>query len=1172
MKQRLISLMAVLVIGFGSLLGLAIATIQQVRVSGPLYETIRERAQLQHRLALLQVDLSEIRVASLTAFSATDLDALRELHRSARELSDHVTAEFKELLAMARDDDVRSALDSALLTWTEFRNTDDLIFRQRLSGRRPIPASLLEMQDLRKERFTEQVDSASNALALRSESVEQETASQVRRRVLALIAIGAGLALAVVASGFAIARSMTRRLRKVAAACVEAAEGGALQSVSIAGGDEIGSLAASFNAMTARLAAHINDLEQAEASTAAMAAIGQGLAGTLDFTQATRQVVSTAHVRFGARRTLLFQRDESSGSLLCVAAEGGEAAAGWIGCKFESDETAASLAVKRGEVVWSADVLADPRMSLPEWLRRRDESDGCRSVAAVPLIAGGEVVGSLTLSDTVGRVFNDAELKLLSAFGSHASIAIRNARLHKELRVRLTQSETLLAVSKQVTATVDSAEMMRRLAAEIGRAIGADMVGVFFADPEQGTLRPIAGYHVPKERLHDFMTHPIPLKGHRILEEAWERREPVWLSDVGADSRIDRQSFERFPHRSNLFCPIVVQERPVAGFFVTWLQEEHQFTPEEIQLVHAISRQAGVALANARLLEELRARQSRLEALLDMTRQLARLQPMPSLLSSIAEALAKLLGTDSVGIRLVEGDELVLAATAGDAAQLMRKARLKIGESFSGQVAATGELLLITDPERDARLTPDHRGALQSLGYRTWLGVPVKVHDHLVGVLSVWTKVPSGFSADDVAIVTAFGAHLAVTIENNRLYQGLQRAYDHLNQAQDQLAQAQKMEAVGRLAGGIAHDFNNLLTVISGHTYLLLQTVTSNDEARLKIELIRDTAARAAGLTRQLLAFSRKQVLLPVLLDLVSLVANVMPMLRRLVREDIELALLHGVTEATVRADQAQLEQVVTNLVVNASDTMPHGGRLTLRISTAEVDQGSAEQRPAVPAGAYVTLAVSDTGTGMPADVKARIFEPFFTTKELGKGTGLGLAIVYGIVTQHGGYITVDSEVDQGSTFTIHLPRVVRTVSQREALAPESPLPGGAETVLLVEDDPQVCALIREMLGRLGYKVLWAPNGAEAVHLASVHAEPIALLVTDVVMPRMKGPEVAEQVRHLHPEARVLYVSGYADDVLAPVGVLVSRTPLLAKPFTPEVLARKVREVLDGPAADPVIR
>ena len=381
---------------------------------------------------------------------------------------------------------------------------------------------------------------------------------------------------------------------------------------------------------------------------------------------------------------------------------------------------------------------------------------------------------------------------------------------------------------------------------------------------------------------------------------------------------------------------------------------------------------------------------------------------------------------------------------------------------------------------------------------------------------------------------------------------------------ESQLLQAQKMEAVGRLAGGVAHDFNNLLTVILGSAGFLLQDLNADVPEREDVHEIKKAAERAAALTRQLLAFSRQQVLVPHNIDLNTVIGAVEQMLRRLIGEDIAFRTVLAPGLGTVLADPGQVEQVVMNLAVNARDAMPRGGKLTIETANVDLDEAYTQDHSPVTAGRYVMLAVSDTGIGMDGHVRTHLFEPFFTTKEKGMGTGLGLATVYGIVKQSGGYIWVYSEPGRGTSFKIYLPRV------EVAADPDTPrsLPLvsllGSETVLVVEDEEPVRKVIRRTLETHGYVVLTASDGQEALTLAREHDGSIHLLLTDVVMPNMSGRELADRVASVRREAKVLYLSGYTDDAIVQHGVLEPGIAFLQKPFTSFALARKLREVLDA--------
>jgi two-component system, cell cycle sensor histidine kinase and response regulator CckA len=379
---------------------------------------------------------------------------------------------------------------------------------------------------------------------------------------------------------------------------------------------------------------------------------------------------------------------------------------------------------------------------------------------------------------------------------------------------------------------------------------------------------------------------------------------------------------------------------------------------------------------------------------------------------------------------------------------------------------------------------------------------------------------------------------------------------------EQQLRQSQKMEAVGRLAGGVAHDFNNLLMVIKGHTELLLNGIPSSEHYSRKIEQIDRAADRASALTRQLLAFSRLQVLQPHVMNLNDVVEDMGRLLPRLIGEDIELVIRRSEELGAVRADASQMEQVIMNLAVNARDAMPDGGRLLIETSNAELDSTYSAMHPVVQQGRYILLAVSDTGTGMDAETQARIFEPFFTTKPQGKGTGLGLATVYGVVKQSGGFIWVYSEVGRGTSFKIYLPRVDQPVERVGAPKSQSEAPRGTGTVLLAEDEQDVREVAREFLESGGYTVIEAHDGSEALKRMEKHEGAIDLLVTDMVMPGMTGQELTGRLLESHPEIRVLYMSGYSERAAADCARGDSSMRLLAKPFSRWALLRAVHEIL----------
>ncbi len=466
-----------------------------------------------------------------------------------------------------------------------------------------------------------------------------------------------------------------------------------------------------------------------------------------------------------------------------------------------------------------------------------------------------------------------------------------------------------------------------------------------------------------------------------------------------------------------------------------------------------------------------------------------------------------------------------------------------------GSVITTGKPVLSNDCHNDPRSggIPAGHPALDS-----FLGVPIIEGSEVIGMIGVANR-PGGYTAFEQV-------HLQVLAQTAGVLFDAYRRQQHEESLEAQLRQAQKMEAVGRLAGGVAHDFNNLLTVIKGYSQLLTDRPLPEPMMQ-PLQQIEKAADRAVSLTRQLLAFSRRQVLQPKVFDVNALIKNIEPMVQRLVGEDIELRSRCEANPATITADVGQIEQVIMNLVINARDAMPQGGQLIIRTATVQLSDNDTRTRTGLLPGRFVLISVTDTGCGMDVSVRAHIFEPFFTTKEADKGTGLGLSTVYGIIHQSGGAIDVTSRVGRGTTFSIHLPLSLDTPAEEPTV--ETPAPAAAaKTILLIEDDPMVRDLTSKMLTRSGYEVLQASNGTDALEHCRVFSRPIHLALSDVVMPGLSGPETVIRLKSVRPGMKALFMSGYIGDTVAQHGIRESGLTFLEKPFTPAFLNQKVAEAL----------
>ena len=730
-----------------------------------------------------------------------------------------------------------------------------------------------------------------------------------------------------------------------------------------------------------------------------------------------------------------------------------------------------------------------------------------RSILFVPMIVKGEPIGGLILSWwNDEHHFSASELRLVEGISRQAGLAIEHTRLYREARQQASRMRSLAELGGVLSETLDLDLVAQRTVDNIRQAVDASMSVLYYLEPGSGNLVSLA----VSGDTHGVLGSPVVFaSGTGAVALAVRGRAPFVTSNVLEDERVTyssdmRKRVEQAPFRSVLAVPLQIRER-VIGALAVCDRTGRIYAEEEIRLTQSFADRAAVAMENARLYREIR--------------------DARDFLQSITENSADAIVTADEEGRVTyfsPGAEEIFGYTSE------RVKGRPVADFYDGGLGQAQDVM--------SRLRRDGRIRNQELVFHRSDGRSVAVSSSL-------------------SLLRDSAGAIIGTV-------GILKDVSERRELEEQLRQSQKMDAVGRLAGGIAHDFNNLLTVITGRAQIMLARLRPDEPMHREVKLVRTTAERAAALTKQLLAFSRKQVLKPQVLDLNTIVENMEPMLRRLIGEDIDLAAVPDPALGRTKADPGQIEQVIVNLAVNARDAMPGGGKLTIETANVELDEAYSTRHIHVRPGRYVMLAVSDTGIGMDEATRSRVFEPFFTTKEPGKGTGLGLATVYGIIQQSAGIVHLYSEPGHGTTFKIYLPRVDEELGVPEAPG-EAKIAGGDETILLVEDEPEVRALSRDILNALGYRVLEAPSAEEAMLIAEHHQGPIALLLTDVIMPRLSGRALVERLCPARPELRALYMSGYTDDAIVHHGILDSGTPFIEKPFTPDGLARKVREVLD---------
>jgi PAS domain S-box-containing protein len=732
-------------------------------------------------------------------------------------------------------------------------------------------------------------------------------------------------------------------------------------------------------------------------------------------------------------------------------------------------------------------------------------------------------------------------------------------------RVRAEAERRLIAeIIQGVIATANLEELLKLIHHSIGKLLYAENCFVTLHDQTTDLMHFV--FWVDK---FDPIPSPRPV-GKGFSSYVLRTGHPLRLTEELKSRMYASGEVEKSGSNSAswLGVPLRTPSRTIGVLVIQHYEDEGAYSQRDLEFLYSVGDQIALAIERKRAEQALREAERRAiveyERLLERIASLAQALGTARELKSIFRALLDfaLISTPCNGIFVSLYDPErnvrtpVYAASENKEEDLTLLALMPMTDSPNSRAIATGEVILTCDYQAAMAGQPDINIGLERDPRlpQSSLVAPMSVMGKVIGAIEVQSVERAAFSQEHATAMRMAANLAAIAIENVRLF-------EQEREKEEQLLQSQKLESVGQLAGGIAHDFNNLLTVIGGYSEIMLRRFSQDDPLRRNTEEIKKAAERASSLTRQLLAFSRKQVLQPKVFDLNSLVTDVSKMLRRLIGEDIEFITLLRPEAGLVNADPGQIEQVLMNLVVNARDAMPRGGKITIETANVQLDKAYADMHIAVQPGKYVMLIVSDTGLGMDAEMQDHIFEPFFTTKEVGKGTGLGLSTVYGIVKQSGGNIWVYSGVGHGTTFKIYLPLAEEEVGRRKPAEPAAPR--GTETILLVEDEGTVRKLARAILEENGYHVLEAANGEEALPICEQHCGDIHLMLTDVVMPLMSGRELANRIETICPHLPVLYMSGYTDDAIVHHGVLDPGTPFLEKPFTPDALARKVREVLD---------
>ncbi|MGC8809356.1 MAG: GAF domain-containing protein, partial [bacterium] len=736
-------------------------------------------------------------------------------------------------------------------------------------------------------------------------------------------------------------------------------------------------------------------------------------------------------------------------------------------------------------------------------------------------------------------------------------------------------------IGRIISSTLKIEEVYEGFAKEVRKLIPFDKISINIVDFENNTvtLPYVTGKPVAERNVKDV----FPLAGS-LTEAVIKQKKGIIFHPVNEDEVASRFPGHLPVYRAGLqsamMVPLISRGQAIATMnFIS--ESANAYTEEYLRLAEKVANQIAGAVANAQLYKaygqtltaleksekEARALAKENEIIANIGRIISSTLDINKVYKSFGEEVHKVIPFNRIAITLIDYERRV-SHTAYQAGVYVPgrgpEDVFPLQGSFTEEVMRQrkGVLIHSENGKELIRRFPGLAPVWKS-GFRSFIGIPLISQGKVIGVLHIYSLKTNAYQEAQLDFGQRVGNQIAGAIANAQLFAEHERLEKERMALEEQFRQAQKMEAVGRLAGGIAHDFNNSLTMIKVAAQLAEMDMNGDSSLKEKLKIIIEATDKSANLARQLLAFSRKQVMEMKVIDLNLLLKELDKMLHRVIGEEIEINYSLAEDLKKVKVDPGQIEQVILNLALNAKDAMPNGGKLVIETANVELDDSYVRLHKGINPGQYVLLSVSDTGIGMTPEVKEHIFEPFFTTKAKGKGTGLGLSTVYGIVKQSGGHIWVYSEPGKGATFKIYLPAVDEPAEEIKRRETEARIPMGKETILIVEDNEEVRKLAGQILERLGYRVISAGEVKEALDVCDKYKDPIHLLLTDVVMPGMSGRNLAEAIAILRPEIKVLYMSGYPDEVIADLGVLKPGINYLHKPFTVESLAKKVREVLD---------